>query len=124
MEFTVTAYVNVAEHSFFGWKPTHPIAKVDTFRVKATDPLHALDSYFGGLWAIGNRMACDLGGKEWPSDVRSLSVGDVAKVYTPPCHEHPKGKVAWHATASVGWTEITEPAHIVPIEGTSATSRR
>lgn len=122
MEFKVTAYVNVHRDSFFGYEAGHPVAEVCTFRIKATSTLHALDGAYGGLWAIGNRMACDLGGTEWPSDVRSLSMGDVAKVVT--LGGITQGLVTWHAAAGVGWVEITEPTHIVPIEGTKATSRR
>lgn len=120
MQFTVTAYVNVDECNFFGYKPEHPIAEVDSFQIKAIHVEHAAE----GMFVVGNRMGCDIHGKEWPADVRSLSVGDVLKIVTPPCHEHPRGATAIYACASVGWKEIPEPPNpIVAIEGTAATSR-
>ena len=32
------------------------------------------------IWAVGNRVGADVSGVEWPSNVRSLSVGDVMVV--------------------------------------------
>jgi hypothetical protein len=120
MEFKVTAYVNVGDGNFFGLQPSHPIAEVGSFAVKAIDPMHAAE----GMFVIGNRMGCDLRGETWPSDVRSVSVGDLLKVVTPTCFEHPRGKITFYTCASVGWQEIPEPTNpIVPLAGTKATSR-
>lgn len=120
MQFNVTAYVNVHPDNFFGFKPDHPIALVGAFTVKADDTLGAARE----MWVIGNRMGCDLSGNTWPTDVRSMSVGDFIKVITPPCNDHPSGAVNFYACASIGWDELLEPTNpIVSIEGTRATSR-
>jgi len=120
MQYRVTAYVNVDPDNFFGYKPQHPIAEVDSFEIKAISPQGAAE----GMFTVGNRMGCDIHGKCWPADVRSLSVGDVLKIVTPPCDEHPRGATGIYACASVGWEEIPEPPNpIVELVGTAATSR-
>ena len=59
------------------------------------------------------------GGARWPSDVRSVSVGDVLCVHTPDGDEYV-------AVAGYGYDAIPVPdaAHIVPLAGTAATSRK
>ncbi len=44
---------------------------------------------------IGNRMDRDDAGREWPSNVRSLSMGDVIVI----------GEQAWDAVA-IGWNPV------------------
>jgi hypothetical protein len=111
--YTVTVYVNVDEHNFFGYKPRHPIAEVDTFTIEAEDAEWAAN----GMWPVGNKMRPDSLGKSYPRDVRSLSVGDLLKVSVP-------GGKHFFAIESVGFTEIPEPANpIVALVGTRATSR-
>lgn len=121
MQFTVTAYVNVSPDNFFGLKPRDCVAMVGRYVIKADSPNQAAGGMF---FTVGNRTGCDIHGQEWPSDVRSLSVGDLLKVETPVCNDHPRGAVTFLAVAAVGWTELPEPTQTkVPIEGTSATSR-
>lgn len=50
---------------------TGPVLAID-----AADPTDALY----GAYAVGNRMEADAHGRSWPSQVRSLSVGDVLVV--------------------------------------------
>lgn len=111
--FTITAYVNVSDDSFLGWKPSHPVALVDRFQVEAADVHQAAEAMF----TIGNRMDVDQDSRKWPSDVRSLSVGDLVEVRI-------ERSSTFLACESVGWTDIYEPTNpVVPIEGTRATSR-
>lgn len=114
--YRVTIYVNVdPEHTnFFGYQPTHPVAKVGTFTVHANDPHGAAEA----AWIVGNKEAGpDALGQDYPLDVRSVSVGDMVET------DGPDGK-HYFSCASVGWDEIPEPANrIVPLEGTWATSR-
>jgi hypothetical protein len=111
--FTALVYVNVGEDNFAGYKPRDPIAEVDTFAVRADDPLTAAD----GAWVIGNKMSNDADGKSYPLDVRSVSVGDLLMVSD--------GTRKWfYSVDSFGFTEIPEPTNpIVPLAGTAATSR-
>jgi hypothetical protein len=121
--YTVTVYVNVDDDNFFGYKPRHPIAKVDTFTIEAANPALAAESMF----AVGNKeVGPDSAGKNYPRDVRSISVGDVIKLRGPLYPDNADSPIAtwFYAVASVGWTEIPEPANpIVALEGTRATSR-
>lgn len=122
MEYQVTAYVNVWERDreslrgrFERLAPTDPIAEVGTYSIKGVSPLHAAE----GMFTVGNRMGCDIHGAQWPSDVRSLSVGDLIRVVDA------DRAVTILACASMGWDEIPEPANpIVPLPGTNATSRK
>lgn len=117
-EYQVTAYVNVDPDNFFGWKPRHAIAKVDVFVIKASTPSQVREEMF----SIGNRMGCDIHGKTWPSDVRSLSVGDLIEVRSP--QGRTPSTVEYLSCDSVGWTDIPEPTNpIVALAGTAATSR-
>jgi hypothetical protein len=138
MRYTVTAYVNVAEDSagrptgmLDGYKPGDKLARVGTVgefqvEVPARPPSEfpSASSVFEKVFEIGNRMAADLDGNTWPSDVRSMSVGDVIEVrpYRAPLASQP---VAIMACDKVGWTAIRPPAptDIVALAGTNATSR-
>lgn len=119
--FHVEAYVNVDRECFFGLRPEHDIALVDTFEIKASGDQEAA----GFMWTIGNKMSCDIHGKEWPSDVRSLSVGDVLRVKLGPCHQYPEGHISVLGCASFGWDDLGDRLanRVVPIEGSWATSR-
>lgn len=120
MDYTVTGYVNVGRHPFDSYASGEPVAKVDHFHIKGVSADHAAE----GMWTVGNRMGCDIHGKSWPSDVRSLSVGDVLRVVIPSCHDYPTGHVLWLAVAPTGWRELdAAPDTIVPLAGTNATSR-
>lgn len=113
--YAVDVYLNVGPDNFSGYTGTAPIALAATYVVDAASALDAAEAGF----TIGNRMAADADGQRHPSDVRSVSVGDLLGV-----REMSSGKVTYLAVARFGWDEIAEPANrIVPIEGTTATSR-
>ena len=115
--YRVTAYVNVGEDNFFGYTPRAPLAEVDTFTIEAADVHFAANA----MWAVGNKEAGpDAAGKEYPHDVRSLSVGDLLAIHPTDTDE---GKY-FLAVASVGFTDVPEPTNpIVALAGSSATSR-
>jgi hypothetical protein len=76
--FTVAAYMNCHRDNFDGLRADHPLW-TDTdlvLELAASGPRSAADR----AWDIGNRMGADDSQRSWPSDVRSLSVGDVLKV--------------------------------------------
>jgi hypothetical protein len=113
--YTVTVFMNVDEDNFFGYKPNHPLATEDDLilTVEATDVPSASDKAF----AIGNRMHADAEGVYWPSDVRSVSVGDLIKVAD-------AESMTFVSVDSYGFTVHPEPTNpIVSLAGTRATSR-
>ena len=115
--YRVTAYVNVGEDNFLGYTARAPLAEVDTFVVEAADVNFAANA----MWAIGNKEeGPDAEGKEYPRDVRSLSVGDLLAIHPT---DTDQGKY-FLAVASVGFTDVPEPANpIVALAGSKATSR-
>lgn len=119
--FLVEAYVNVDEDCFWGLTPEHEIALVDTFEIKASGDREAANFMF----SVGNRMSCDIHGKKWPTDVRSLSKGDVLRVKLMPCGLYPDGYVTVLGIASVGFDALGDRLtnRVVPLAGTWATSR-
>ncbi len=115
MRYTVKLYLNVADDGAFflgGYRASDPLATADdlTLRVEASDWQHACER----AWVVGNREGADAEGRTWPSDVRSVSVGDVAVF--------PDGPVL--RCQSVGWSPSAfDGMRVVPLEGTHATSR-
>lgn len=80
--FTAIALVNVGPHNFMGYTPDAPLAPVTesettcepiAFTLDVPSEDHALSA----MNQIGNRAGFDRDGRMWPSDVRSLSNGDV-----------------------------------------------
>ncbi|MFF3256989.1 hypothetical protein ACFYWP_39815 [Actinacidiphila glaucinigra] len=120
--YTVTVYVNTADHSFSGYKPAHPMAEVTQpdgtpFPLTFTAPT-TVERAADAAFVVGNRQGCDDQGHAWPSDVRSVSVGDVVAVTAP-------DTTVTHLTVDdLGFTAVDKPAHLVPIEGTRAISRK
>lgn len=76
MDFTVTAFVNEGPGRFFAFAPGDTLVHAGTYTFEAESPEAALNL----IWEVGNRMAVDANGTEWPPTVRSLSVGDVLVV--------------------------------------------
>jgi hypothetical protein len=71
------------------------------------------------MFVIGNRQGLDLHGKRYPSDVRSLSVGDMVSV-----RDAVTGTQSSFSVDRFGFTRLIEPINpIVDIGGTNATSR-
>lgn len=123
--YRAVAYVNVTpgpDH-WAGWVSGHALAEVqpesgpETWTVWASTRAEAVEKMF----TVGNRMAPDAAGREWPSDVRSLSVGDVVTLI-------PRGPgLHTFACERMGWRELT-PAElaaspVVALADTEATSR-
>ena len=54
------------------------------------------------IFEIGNRLANDLNGKGWSSDVRSMSVGDVVIL-----HEN-MGRGCYFACDKDGWRDVSD----------------
>lgn len=122
IRYEVRALVNVGDGNFFGYQPLHPMAEVTSidgevleFEVDAVDPLHAA----AWMWVIGNKQGTDNNGREWPLDIRSLSVGDMVTV------RDSLTRIQTTLTVEpIGFGELSEPANpIVPIEETRHTSR-
>jgi voltage-gated potassium channel Kch len=118
-KYLITANVNIApraEGMSYGYQPGHPVATVGYYDVEAADWTLAAEA----AYAIGNRMGADTEGQEWPSDVRSLSVGDVLYV-----SRNSDSAYKILAVARAGWTEIEQPKDHLQVElaGTEATSR-
>lgn len=125
-DYRITAYVNVGEGNFFGYHPRHEIAEVHTFVLARRNV--TLHDVAENMWAIGNRIGCDSTGATWPSDVRSMSVGDVLAIRDPETTrtsvEIGEDYAHWFVCESAGWKKIAfRPGNVVPIEGTKATSR-
>lgn len=114
----VTVYVNVSDDPMFfmhGLRPGDPIAEVDTFQFEIRDDSPVTAANY--MWAVGNKEGQDGAGKDYPRDIRSLSVGDMLKVVI-------DRRQTFLAVASIGWRYLAEPGNkVVPLEGTSATSR-
>ena len=87
---------------FDGWQPGTPLASsVNTVViVKADDIPTALEKGF----AIGNRMAKDELGESWSSEIRSVSVGDVAVIR--PVGDNATDVTA-HAVRPIGWEQVS-----------------
>ena len=120
--YTVTVYVNTADHSFTGYKPADPMAEVTQpdgtpFPLTFTAPT-TVEAAADAAFAVGNRVGRDDNGTTWPSDVRSVSVGDVVAVSAP------DATVTHLSVDSLGFTVVDPPTNLVPIEGTRATSRK
>ena len=72
------------------------------------------------VFDVGNHAGADVNGVTWPSDVRAVSVGDVIHITSP---DAPTDTGRWLAVASRGFTRITPPGNVRPIDGSDATSR-
>lgn len=112
--FEIAAFVNVSDGNFFGLVTGAQIAHVDDFAVEATSFEAAAEAMF----EVGNRYALDADGKAWPSDVNSLSRGDMLTVCDPAARD-------WKflAVDGSGWTETDGRYEIVRLGGTHRTSR-
>ena len=117
--FIVTAYVKVGGEMFGPFQAGDPVAEVGEWRVLADSAEKAAEK----MWVVGNREGEDALGRTWPSDVRSLSVGDVLHV-----HDILRGRITWFAVQPLGWREIEGREiglfNLVDLVGSSATSRK
>ena len=114
--FEVTAFVKTGDdHQFDGYEPVDPLALVGDFTVAAADIGAVPETFF----AIGNRMGADADGHRRPSDVRSLSNGDLTSI------RNLRTRETRHlAVASFGRTDVIEPANrIVSLAGSNTSPR-
>lgn len=127
--YHVIAAVNTAPGHYDGYTPGDPLAPVTArahayrpivFAINADNTQAVLDE----MWVLGNRVRDDVQGRCWPTDVRSLSTGDVLVVY-PPGYPQAGGPAQVFAVAPVGFAAIPapRPSAWVRLEGSSATSR-
>ena len=102
----VQTYINEGPGMFLGYEPGDllvkgPLVYLDEDRIVTGHPRNWKEAedidvmWLEHVWAIGNRVARDHEGITWPSNVRSLSMGDVAVI----------GERAY-SIASVGWEPI------------------
>lgn len=116
--YTVTVFLNVSDGNFFGYKPEHTLADAGVeLEVAGSTP----EAAAGVAFEIGNRVGSDLNLTTWPSDIRSVSVGDLVRVK----ETFGAGRLTFFSVDSFGWTEVPEPTNPRrPLVGTRATSRR
>ena len=102
----VQTYINEGPGMFTGYEAGDlllkgPLVYLDESRVVTGTPRDAKEAedidvmWLEHVWAIGNRMGADHEAVRWPSNVRSLSVGDVAVI----------GERAYSVDV-VGWTPV------------------
>lgn len=120
MRYTAQVYLNVrADGLFFlhGYQGGDPMGTATdlTLVVEGETWQHAAER----AWVIANREGADALGHTWPTDVRSMSMGDVAQLT--PAGANPVTR--WAAVAVMGFTPVGQPTNVVPLEGTTATSR-
>jgi hypothetical protein len=123
--YTVTVYLNTTRDCFAGYRTHHPLAAVTRrdgtplrLVFHASDRIHNHEAAAGAVFAVSNRQRADDDGQTWPGDIRPVLGGDVIKV-TGPDH--------WIIHLSVkplGFSAVAEPTTLVPLPGTSVTSRR
>jgi len=128
IQYTARVWMNVSEEHFLrGYKPHHPLAAVRWSSQAPNEIEEPFEWYVSTalgeraaaemMFVVGNREGDDDCGQSWPSDIRSLSVGDLVEI-------RGGGQVAYLAVAHVGYDDVPEPTNTrVPIEGSYATSR-
>lgn len=116
--YSVTPYLNCDRDSFFGYRPEHALTTAADLllEVEALIPTMAAEA----AWVVGNRMGADLEGREWPADVRSMSVGDVLVVL-----DQGTRSITVHVCAPVGFVQSDRPiTRVVPIGGQERVTSR
>jgi hypothetical protein len=73
---TVHTFLNLGAGIFSDFLADDALMAGPDLAIDATDPTDALHE----TYAVGNRVGGDARGRSWPSQVRSLSVGDVLVV--------------------------------------------
>lgn len=113
MRYIMSAYENVGDNRFMDAKPGDPLERVhplDTagrpasqFVVTAETVEEALET----LWHIGNKQPqwSDDNDRIWPTDRRSMSMGDVVTVIG----------IGTYKVASVGWESTGDD--VFPVRG-------
>jgi hypothetical protein len=112
MQVKVRVMLNVGEDNFWGYRPDSELAEVGDFVVE-TDTSLGPEAVAEMMWEVGNKRAADANGKRWPSDVRSLSKGDVLVFMAP------FGVMNRLAVTGVGWLYVDSfrKNKVVPLAG-------
>ncbi|KNE81400.1 hypothetical protein AB0B04_18785 [Streptomyces xinghaiensis] len=123
--YTATVYMNTHRDNFDGYQHHRPLAEATRpdgsplrLAFHASDRIRTHEDAADTAYTVGNRQRADDHGQTWPTDVRTVSVGDIIKV-TGPDH--------WIIHLSVtplGFSAVPEPTTLVPLPGTRPTSRR
>ena len=125
--YRVIAAVNTAPGHYDGYQPGDPLACV-TARAGGNPIVFAIDAestatVLEEMWVLGNRVRDDRQGRCWPSDVRSLSTGDVPDRLSarppPSACGGVRGRAVLASTPSAAPTRSS----LVALEGSNATSR-
>lgn len=75
MEYRIVALLNTGERAMWEWRRGDRVEAVErAFHFTADTPEEALEA----LWVVGNRMGTDEQGLTWPSNRRSMCMGDLA----------------------------------------------
>jgi len=97
MRYVGYAYENVGPTAMLSLASTDPLKWVGRFEVDADSVPEALEV----IWYVGNKMGPDANGAEWPSDRRSMCMGDVVNIrpidgsYLPPFGRYVAAMVGW-----------------------------
>lgn len=113
----VQTYLNDGPGRFLGYEPGDRLYQGPTVTVEVDSP-----EWYGALdavWAVGNRMAQGVNGQEWPSYVRSLSVGDVLTIRI-----FPGGPVLAWGIARIGFEAIGQVKDAVSVGSLAVESER
>ena len=98
--------------SFMEWTPGDPLVTAKDlagFRVTASDEFEAAEKMF----AVGNRVESDAYGEQWPTYVRSVSVGDVVRLtYS----ENGERVTKDLAVGRIGFFEVTGAPSVVIVK--------
>ncbi|MFF7953651.1 hypothetical protein [Streptomyces griseorubiginosus] len=123
--YTATVYMNTADDNFEGYHHNQPLAEVtrpdgSPLRLvfHASDRITDHEAVADAAFTVGNHQGPDANGQSWPTDVRSVSVGDVIKVT---CPDH---WIIHLCVDSYGFSHVPEPTTLVNLAGTRATRRR
>ncbi|MET7490534.1 hypothetical protein [Streptomyces sp. NPDC005538] len=124
--YTATVYMNTDRDNYDGYEPHHPLAaatRTDGSPLRlvfhASDRITDHEAAADAAYTVGNRQGADDNGQRWPTDIRSVSIGDVIKV-TGPDH--------WIIHLSVDsfgcFSAVPEPTTLITLAGKTRVTRR
>lgn len=101
MRYEMTAYENIGDTRMWDIKTGDPVREVKPdeggrWVIDADTPGEALER----LWEVGNRMDADAAYQIWPSDRRSMCMGDLAFVAG-----------CTYVVEAVGWSKVGRDDH-------------
>jgi hypothetical protein len=94
MKVPVQTYINMGPGAFYGYRDGLDLLEPGPVVSAEGEDENIIAEH---VFAIGNRMEADLDGQQWPSQVRSISVGDVIVI----------GETAM-ACESMGWRFVMD----------------